>query len=218
VNIHEQPLRIPSGDIELEAALALPPSWAARALLVVCHPHPLYGGSMDNNVVEAIRDAALQEGIGALLFNFRGVGASGGSHGGGEPETDDVLAVLDAARELRIGSGVSLAGYSFGAARATAACGRTATPPASLVLVSPPLSSTTNLKLPAGDIHQLLIAGDRDRACPVEALDALATSITPSPDCIIIEGADHSWWGYENELSATVAGFLRWHAISGPSS
>jgi len=213
----EERVTFKSGDLTLEGMIAYPDGAGPHRAAVVCHPHPLYGGSMDNNVVEALRDAALQEGIGALRFNFRGVGASGGSHGGGEPETDDVLAVLEAARGLHIGSGVSLAGYSFGAARAAAAAARTQELPASLVLVSPPLRSSNGLRLPAGRIHQLLIAGDRDQACPVEALDALATSITPSPDCIIIEGADHSWWGYEDELRDTVGGFLRWHALPDPA-
>jgi uncharacterized protein len=210
------PITIPSGDVALEGVLALPESSEASALLVVCHPHPLQGGSMDNNVVLALCDAALQEGLAALRFNFRGVGRSGGTYAGGAPETADVLAVLEAARRLQPERGVSLAGYSFGAARASEACLQISTPPRCLVLVSPPLASAANLQLPAGGLPTLLISGDADRVCPVEALSALAHDFTLMPDCIAISGADHSWWGYEDELRDTVAGFLRWHASGGP--
>jgi alpha/beta superfamily hydrolase len=216
VSIHEERLSIPSGGIQLEAALALPDTWRARALLIVCHPHPLHGGSMDNNVVFALSDAALQEGVGALRFNFRGTGQSGGSYGGGEPETGDVLAALETARGLFPGTPVSLAGYSFGAARAAAASQQSIDPPASLMLVSPPLRSNSDLQLPASGRPVLLISGDQDSVCPEEALNALAATISPAPDRLVIEGADHSWWGYEDQLRDAVAGFLRWHALAGP--
>ena len=76
----------------LEARLARPE--APKAGLVICHPHPLYGGDMDNPVVVKVAELAQGAGMATLRFNFRGVGASGGVHGGGEGERDDVAAAL----------------------------------------------------------------------------------------------------------------------------
>jgi alpha/beta superfamily hydrolase len=211
---------IASNGATLEGVLQTPAS-AAGGILVVCHPHPLYGGSMHNNVVEALCDAALQEGVAALRFNFRGVGQSSGEHSGGEGEQDDVLAALAAAAAIpdattdprRIG----LAGYSFGAAMAARAAGADEGAPAALVLISPPIAGLTGLLLdeaPAQDMPVLMMSGDLDHVCPPAELEALAKRLQ-SAQCIIVDGADHSWWGHESELRDTVGSFLRWNLAAG---
>jgi alpha/beta superfamily hydrolase len=81
-----------SGDLRLEGLLASPCANAPAA--VVCHPHPAYGGSMDNNVVDAILAAMWQAGYATLRFNFRGVGASEGEHDAGPGEVDDAVAAM----------------------------------------------------------------------------------------------------------------------------
>ena len=81
-----------SGDLSLEGLLANPGANAPAA--VVCHPHPAYGGSMFNNVVDAILAAMWQAGYATLRFNFRGVGASEGEHDGGPGEVDDAVAAM----------------------------------------------------------------------------------------------------------------------------
>ena len=97
----------------LEALLALPESPSAG--LVVCHPHPLYGGDMHNPVVVRASEVAQGLGLATLRFNFRGVGASTGVHDEGKGEQDDVLAALDMlAARLPAGRQLGLAGYSFG--------------------------------------------------------------------------------------------------------
>src|SRR5437764_1495885 len=121
---HDQRLTILSSGVNLEALLQTPETSPARGILVVCHPHPLHGGSMHNNVVHALCDAALQEGLAALRFNFRGVGGSTGDYADGEGEQDDVLAVLRAAAEQPSRRAIGLAGYSFGASMATRAAAR----------------------------------------------------------------------------------------------
>ena len=105
------------GSLKLEGLYYGVESAGPVPAVVVCHPHPLYGGSMRNNVTYALADALVKCGIAALLFNFRGVGRSQGSHGGGIAEQEDVRAALD---WLGPGKGVDagrlgLAGYSFGA-------------------------------------------------------------------------------------------------------
>jgi uncharacterized protein len=213
MNVEQRPIRVPSGAIELEGILEFPSEVESRAILVICHPHPLYGGSMDNNVVAALSDAALQEGMAALRFNFRGVGASGGVHSGGDPETGDVLAALAMARTLRPAARVSLAGYSFGAARAAAAFEAAPVAPAALVLVSLPRNASNPKPLPVQARNLLLITGDRDHVSSPDWIESAARARTPAADYVIIEGADHGWWGYEAELRDTVGGFLRWHAF-----
>jgi alpha/beta superfamily hydrolase len=207
----ERRLFAPSGDLTLEAVLHVPESIDPRALVVLCHPHPLYGGSMDNNVVAAICEAALQEGMAALRFNFRGVGKSTGRHDNGVGEQLDVLAMLAFAADLPGGGRLGLAGYSFGAATAATACGRAPATLQALVLVSPPLRTPDPGRFRAGPSKRLFLAGDNDSVCPAEALVALAETITPPADCRIVDGAEHSWLGNESELRDIVAGFLRWN-------
>ena len=79
----EESVTFPCGDLRLEGLLAKPDASRAARAAVVCHPHPLYGGSMHNNVVEAVLEALWKLGFATLRFNFRGVGASDGEHSGG---------------------------------------------------------------------------------------------------------------------------------------
>ena len=114
-----------SGALNLEGRLVSPRRAETGAGVVICHPHPLYGGSMDNNVVYAVSKALAEKGITSLCFNFRGVGRSEGLHDDGRGEIDDTLAAiafLAGCSEIDSGR-VGLAGYSFGGAVAlNAAC------------------------------------------------------------------------------------------------
>lgn len=106
----------PCGGIKLEGLFYGVEAQGPVPAVVVCHPHPLHGGSMHNNVTYAIADVLVGSGIAALLFNFRGVGRSQGSYGGGTAEQEDIGAAID---WLALGQGVDvgragLAGYSFG--------------------------------------------------------------------------------------------------------
>src|SRR5438034_3172074 len=106
-----------SGVLTLEGALNLPERTPAPGI-VVCHPHPMYGGEMHNSVVDAVCQTAVENGISALRFNFRGASHSEGRYDNGIGERDDVRAALTYLRGLpEVDSGrVALAGYSFGAA------------------------------------------------------------------------------------------------------
>lgn len=102
-----------SDGVTIEGELAVPEN--PVALAVICHPHPLYGGNMHNNVVGAMFNRLTADGVCCLRFNFRGVDGSGGQHGEGRDESQDIVAAIDvvAAREPDLP--VILAGYSFGA-------------------------------------------------------------------------------------------------------
>jgi alpha/beta superfamily hydrolase len=106
-------LSIPVPHGALEAILKEPP--APAAAVVVCHPHPLGGGTMNNNVVYRAAKALGEAGVAVLRFNFRGVGASTGRHDGGAGEEDDALAALDVLALRHPGLPLWMAGFSFGA-------------------------------------------------------------------------------------------------------
>lgn len=161
---------------------------------------------MDNNVVMALTDHLAGAGLATLRFNFRGVGASTGSHHGTKGESEDARA---AARYLMTETGRSttaLAGYSFGAAvilgfasEDFASC---------LVAVAPPLA------MMAGGLPEqpgrpvLLIAGDADPYCRSGDLDQLYRRLNTGSKVIVLSGADHFLMGREDEIGQAAAAFL----------
>jgi len=208
----EQPLRIPvpDGFFELEGELILPDGVeGAVPAVVVCHPHPLYGGDMHNEVVLTICRAVLERGIAALRFNFRGTGRSGGDHGGGHEEREDVFAALDLLR--RRGDAIDparlgLAGYSFGAAVALNAA--PAAGVRALCAVSPPPQMLDFTAQMGVDFPVLLLAGDDDPIAPASRVEQLPAAIGPRTNARIVAGADHFWWGHMVELNDVVAAFF----------
>ena len=194
-----------SGALSLEGALHLPATTPAPCV-VVCHPHPLYGGDMDNNVVLAACQALAERGIAALRFNFRGAGASEGDFDDGRGERDDVSAALSHLTSLpeidarRIG----LAGYSFGAlVAAEVASGALR----GLALISPPVAFS-DLRVAWG-CPALLLAGDMDAIVPADRLQVIAEA--PGVELHVFEGAEHSWWGFEDEMGEALGQFFGAH-------
>src|SRR5262249_28427158 len=111
--IVEEHVTFPASEITLEGLFWAPPQTPAVGV-VLCHPHPLYGGEMHNNIVSALADTLQQAGMATLRFNFRGVGRSGGEHGGGEAEVEDVKAAVTYLLSRQTVPTVVVAGYSFG--------------------------------------------------------------------------------------------------------
>ena len=167
-------VRFPCGDIILEGELNLPHGKAPFPGVVVCHPHPLHGGSMQNNVVVAICGELARNSIAAFTFNFRGVGNSGGEYGEGINEQEDVKAALDFMLSktdidtTRIG----LAGYSFGAGVALPVAVQDERVH-SLALVSPALSDAGWEQLKAYPRPKFIIVGDADFVIPLERLQQI---------------------------------------------
>ncbi|MBU6503392.1 MAG: alpha/beta hydrolase [Burkholderiales bacterium] len=101
-----------AGNIEALRDAAAAEVGARRGVAVIAHPHPLFGGSVTNKVVQTLARAFVQSGWTALRFNFRGVGASAGAHDGGRGELEDLLAVVE---QVAPDGAIALAGFSFGA-------------------------------------------------------------------------------------------------------
>ena len=192
--------------LRLEGALALPAD--AHHGVVVCHPHPLYGGDMDNPVVTTVAKACAGTGLATLRFNFRGVGGSGGAWDEGRGEQADVRAALAHLRTLLPASArLALAGYSFGAAM-SAAVAEGGESLAGLALVAPPLG-VLPWRPPASlalDGPLLLIAGDGDQYCPVADLSALAGAL-PKATLTVIDGTDHFFFTGLDRLADAVRGW-----------
>jgi alpha/beta superfamily hydrolase len=195
----EESVSIPSGPLKLEGLMARPAAGASARAAVVCHPHPLYGGSMYNNVVEAALEALWKLGYATVRFNFRGVGASEGEHSGGVGEPDDAKAAL---RFLLAQPGIAkdgaiMAGYSFGAAVAMRA-GAELKEVATIAAIALPVGMSDFSSVASNGKKIVLVAGDRDAYCPKAAITSLAESCGAQLE--LIDGADHFFAGYENIL------------------
>lgn len=167
---------------------------AARGMALVAHPHPLFGGSLDNKVAQTLARSLAELGYVAWRPNFRGVGASEGRHDEGRGEVADLAAVLAHARGgASSADAVVLAGFSFGAAMQTLLAeqlrgeGR---PAARMVLVG---IAVNHFTLPAVPADTLLIHGERDETVPLAAvLDWARPYELP---VIVLPGADHFFHG-----------------------
>jgi uncharacterized protein len=183
----------------LEGELWLPDGDGPVGGVVVCHPHPLRGGSMDNNVVAALCYGLNAAGLASLRFNFRGVGGSEGRYGEGVDEVADVVGALAFLAEQpgidaeRIG----LAGYSFGA-RVSLATVPQATQIGGLLCVAPPLREP----LPSAS-HPMcpfvVYVGDRDSNV-AQGVDLYASYLPDPAQLRVVEGTDHFWRSYESIL------------------
>ena len=170
-----------------------------RGLAVVCHPHPLQGGTMDNKVVTTIARALTQRGWRVVRFNYRGVGASAGAWDEGRGEVDDALAVIAAHRVA--GEPLVLGGFSFGGFIAASAAARLpdADKPRHMVLVAP---STAKHDAPAVGADALLIHGEADDIVPLSAsMDWARPQGLP---VVVVPGAGHFFHGQLMLLKALV--------------
>lgn len=176
--------------------------------LAVLHPHPLYGGSMDNNVVETVVLAGQVADLTTLRFNFRGVGGSQGRHDHGLGEQDDLGASLGFLKERYRPKTTVLVGYSFGACVALAYCHRQRHGVDHLFLISPPpflLPEDLSLELPV--VRKIVLAEEDDIAPPLEV--SARVSGPAAPGLIeVIPGADHFYLGREGDVKKLLSGLF----------
>ncbi len=194
----------------LEGRLHLSESGAPAAGAVVCHPHPLMGGDMQNNVVMGVCRELAARGIAVLRFNFRGVGASGGAHDQGRGETADALAAMSflAARPELEGKAIGLVGYSFGAGVAMrAAFGDESCGALSVIGRARVDEDDGPERRPSLPVQ--FVIGERDRQISPEHADRLRATLEEPPEFHVITGADHFFAGRERQIGTLVARFLR---------
>lgn len=207
--ITEQTITVAVADgTHLEARIAVPED--LRAGIVVCHPHPLYGGDMDNPVVLRVQEVCAALGFSTLRFNFRGAGRSTGTHDGGRAEQQDVVAALEHLRGAIAEAPLALAGYSFGAVvAARVAADRDDL--AGLALVAPPLAVSGEApfaRLTAWDRPLLLAGAGEDEYSSRAALDALEQKIERA-ELHVVEGAGHFFFGKLFPLGEIVADWAK---------
>jgi alpha/beta superfamily hydrolase len=176
---------------------------------VVCHPHPLYGGTLDNKVVYTLARAFEELGAPAIRFNFRGVGTSAGEYDEGTGETEDALAVVAYGRDRWPHAALWLAGFSFGGAVAIRAAG--ATNPARLVAVAP---AVTRISVDAvtPSCPWLIVQGDADDIVEPGTVLDWASRLSPAPAVKVLPGAGHFFHGRLHELREVVLAFMRENA------
>jgi alpha/beta superfamily hydrolase len=203
------PLRIDGRSVTLEAILRVPRGGGVpRGAAVVCHPHPQYGGTMDNRVVYRTGKAMEDAGWAVLRFNFRGVGASTGSFDAGNGEKDDVSAALDWLERKYTGLPLMLAGFSFGAwvgLQVGVADPRVKV----LVGLGLPLSFYNFDFLVENAKPSLYVVGTHDEYCPGPDLERLAQRLPRSSGVRRIDGADHFFIDHLDEMQRVIAGFVR---------
>jgi uncharacterized protein len=203
---HHSTFLLTHDGVELEYILGTAPS--SLGAIVLCHPHPEHGGTMRAPLIGAIAKRAIESGVDVLRFNFRGVGESTGSYGGGLAEIEDVTAAVDFMRDRHTPL-IGVAGWSFGAATALrwqAATGSDLT----YVGIAPPVTSPLTPPLPLArelsPARRTIIVGRRDQLIDVDELETYAESIGAA--FVPYDTADHFFvFRHERLADDVLSGF-----------
>jgi alpha/beta superfamily hydrolase len=206
----EGQVSFPTADgLELEGLLHQGKGANEGRWVMLCHPHPLYGGDMHNNVVEALQRSLAREGFSTLRFNFRGVGGSRGEYGERAGEVKDVRGAVDfIAREAGADHDCYLLGYSFGAyvgVQGVTADNRVK----AIMCISPPVALYDFAVLKEEERPKLIVSGQRDLICPVLPVEELFAALPEPKTMHICPGADHFWWGMEAHITDYVLDFFQ---------
>ena len=206
MNAATQKISLQGGAGLIEALLDVP-AGELRGTAVIAHPHPLFGGTMDNKVVQTLARAFVQTGWTSIRFNFRGVGASEGVHDEGRGERQDML---DLVGQVAPEGPLALAGFSFGGfvTSHVAATLWPQRPIERLVLVGTSAARATPATLPA-ELHErtLVVHGEQDDTVPLAAvMDWARPQLLP---VTVIPGVEHFFHGQLPLLKSLVARHLR---------
>jgi alpha/beta superfamily hydrolase len=194
----------PAGALE---AVVEEPAAAASSYAVVCHPHPLYGGTMDNKVVTTVARALNDAGIPTVRFNFRGVGASAGAYGEGVGETADADAVASWGAKRWPGQALVLAGFSFGAYVVLRLAQQRL--PRYLIAVAPALELFDAFGMTSPRCPWLVVQGDADEVVDPAGIINWVNGLDPKPRLVVLPGAGHLFHGSLRELRDAVVDAIR---------
>jgi uncharacterized protein len=189
----------------LEALLEEPEETPARALALVCHPHPLYGGTLHNKVVYRLARGLRRSGAAVLRFNFRGVGRSQGEHDHGAGEGDDARVALDWLRARFPAMPYVLAGFSFGS-RIILRMGCRTGDASLLVAAGFPTAHGDAAFLETCRSPKIFIQSTHDEFAPVPQMETLFERIADPKQLVWIEAQDHFFQGSLDQLEETVFG------------
>jgi hypothetical protein len=208
--MREEKVFIPSGAIQLEGLISIHEALSFKGGVIFCHPHPQHGGDMDNLVITTAVEAASQQGLSTLRFNFRGVGESGGSYGEGIGEREDVQAVVEyfSSRLNEAHPSLILLGYSFGAWAGLPIAIQDKRIDG-MVAITPPLELYDFGFLWGCKKRKLFIAGDRDPFCPTSLLEEWYQHLEEPKSLAIIPGADHFFFFHTHLLTQPLREFFR---------
>lgn len=191
----------PAGNIE--ALLQEAEGVAHDTIAVVCHPHPLYGGTMHNKVAHRVAATLHARGVAVLRFNFRGVGKSEGVHDRGRGELQDGLVVLDTLRRRHPHARVWVAGFSFGSWVASRIA---ASEPAvqQLVMIAPPVHTQTFDEMRGSPVPKLVVQGTADDVCKPENLARVFPTWAEPKRLVEVPGASHFFDRQLSELGEAI--------------
>ncbi len=202
MTLNKENINIPVGEIHLEGIVGHDLQSETAPGVVICHPHPQFGGSMDNNVVWALFNEFVGRGFIVLAFNFRGVGRSGGCHDDGKGEIEDVLGAVDWLDRYpkTKGFGIGLLGYSFGAWVGLQAavrepriqCAGAVAPPSGMF----PFDFLSHY---TGSLF--IVSGDQDSFCPADRKDELLARLSGQKAWDLLAGVDHFFFNREKEAA-----------------
>lgn len=194
----------PAGRIE---AILREPATPANRAAIVCHPHPLFGGTMHNKVVFRIARAFQEAGFAVLRFNFRGTGRSEGTHDDGRGEQDDLRAAIAFIEQTCPDAEIWLAGFSFGSmVMLRAACEDARV--VALAAAGVPVSKYDFSHLARCKRPKLFVQGALDEFGSPADLQRFVDTLDEPKTLKVIAGADHFFAGHLDELQQTVAEFI----------
>jgi alpha/beta superfamily hydrolase len=197
--IHKENAELIQGPIgQLEVVRANPIGKERAAFGIICHPHPLFGGTMDNKVVTTLTKTFQHLGLHTARFNFRGVGRSEGEFAHGRGELADLLAVIDWMQQQHQENEIWLAGFSFGAYVAASAAAQL--PVSKLVTVAPAVQNFPMQELAPITCPWILVQGEKDDVVPPEQVYAWAENRDPKPIILRFPEAGHFFHGQLGEL------------------
>lgn len=193
-------LQGPAGALE---AMTTWPDQEPQMVAIICHPHPLYQGTMNNKVVTILAKTLIQMGAATVRFNYRGVGASEGSYGEMEGEVADLEAVKTWVNTELPGVKICLAGFSFGAYIA-ARVANSSDDVVQLISVAPAVQHADFTALTQMDCPWLVIQGEKDEIVPFERIVQFVNSSPRQPKLVTLPDATHFFHGHLLELADAI--------------